>query len=45
MPYIQSLWSGVYYVKAPENCGHLKVEDPRSLLQYQDLKEEKENSF
>ena len=25
-----SLWSGVYYVKAPENSGQLKVEDPRS---------------
>jgi uncharacterized protein (TIGR02466 family) len=25
-----SLWSGVYYVKAPKNCGHLKVDDPRS---------------
>ena len=26
-----SLWSGVYYVKAPENSGQLKVEDPRSV--------------
>jgi uncharacterized protein (TIGR02466 family) len=26
-----SLWSGVYYVKTPENCGHLKVEDPKSV--------------
>jgi len=25
-----SLWSGVYYVKAPKNCGHLKIDDPRS---------------
>jgi uncharacterized protein (TIGR02466 family) len=25
-----SLWSGVYYVKAPKNCGHLKVDDPRN---------------
>jgi uncharacterized protein (TIGR02466 family) len=25
-----SLWSGVYYVKAPQNSGHLKVDDPRS---------------
>ena len=25
-----SLWSGVYYVKAPKNCGHLKVDDPRA---------------
>ena len=24
-----SLWSGVYYVKAPHNSGHLKVEDPK----------------
>jgi len=26
-----SLWSGVYYVRTPKNCGHLKVEDPRSV--------------
>jgi len=26
-----SLWSGVYYVKAPENSGQLKIEDPRSV--------------
>jgi len=26
-----SLWSGVYYVKTPPNCGHLKLEDPRSI--------------
>jgi|TARA_R100001443_G_scaffold108633_3_gene119259 uncharacterized protein (TIGR02466 family) len=26
-----SLWSGVYYVKAPKNCGHLKIDDPRSI--------------
>jgi uncharacterized protein (TIGR02466 family) len=26
-----SLWSGVYYVKAPKNSGQLKVEDPRSV--------------
>ena len=25
-----SLWSGVYYVKAPKNCGHLKIDDPRN---------------
>ena len=25
-----SLWAGVYYVKAPKNCGHLKIDDPRS---------------
>jgi uncharacterized protein (TIGR02466 family) len=25
-----SLWSGVYYIKAPENCGDLKIDDPRS---------------
>ncbi len=24
-----SLWSGVYYVKAPINSGHLKIEDPK----------------
>jgi len=26
-----SLWSGVYYVKAPKNSGHLKIDDPRSI--------------
>jgi uncharacterized protein (TIGR02466 family) len=26
-----SLWSGVYYIKTPKNCGHLKLEDPRSV--------------
>jgi uncharacterized protein (TIGR02466 family) len=32
MPHIHSnsLWSGVYYVKTPQNCGSLKLEDPRS---------------
>tara|TARA_Y100000361_G_scaffold110437_1_gene100501 strand:- start:1055 stop:1645 length:591 start_codon:yes stop_codon:yes gene_type:complete len=25
-----SLWSGVYYVKTPHNCGNLKIDDPRS---------------
>ena len=25
-----SLWSGVYYIKAPKNCGHLKIDDPRT---------------
>ncbi|MDC0955869.1 TIGR02466 family protein [Candidatus Pelagibacter sp.] len=25
-----SLWSGVYYIKAPKNCGLLKIDDPRS---------------
>ena len=25
-----SLWSGVYYIKAPKNCGHLKIDDPRN---------------
>tara|TARA_R110002012_G_scaffold249498_1_gene427087 strand:+ start:1487 stop:2077 length:591 start_codon:yes stop_codon:yes gene_type:complete len=25
-----SLWSGVYYVKTPKNCGTLKIEDPKS---------------
>jgi uncharacterized protein (TIGR02466 family) len=24
-----SLWSGVYYVKTPKNCGHLKVRRPK----------------
>jgi len=26
-----SLWSGVYYIKAPQNSGQLKIEDPRSV--------------
>jgi uncharacterized protein (TIGR02466 family) len=26
-----SLWSGVYYIKAPKNCGHLKIDDPASM--------------
>ncbi len=25
-----ALWSGVYYVKTPKDCGHLKIEDPKS---------------
>ncbi len=25
-----SLWSGVYYIKAPKNSGNLKIDDPRS---------------
>ena len=25
-----SLWSGVYYIKTPKNCGHLKIDDPRA---------------
>jgi len=25
-----SLWSGVYYVKAPKNSGQLKIDDPRA---------------
>ena len=33
-----SLWSGVYYIKAPKNSGHLKIDDPRSVsLQCLDL--------
>jgi len=24
-----SLWSGVYYIKTPKHCGHLKLEDPK----------------
>tara|TARA_A100000172_G_scaffold48982_1_gene30650 strand:- start:315 stop:905 length:591 start_codon:yes stop_codon:yes gene_type:complete len=27
-----SLWSGVYYVKTPENCGNLKIDDPRTAF-------------
>jgi uncharacterized protein (TIGR02466 family) len=27
-----SLWSGVYYIKAPINSGHLKVEDPKPSI-------------
>jgi len=26
-----SLWSGVYYVKTPPNCGRLQVNDPRAV--------------
>jgi uncharacterized protein (TIGR02466 family) len=26
-----SLWSGVYYIKAPKNSGDLKIDDPRSV--------------
>ena len=26
-----ALWSGVYYVKTPKDCGHLKIEDPKSV--------------
>ena len=26
-----SLWSGVYYVKTPKKCGHLKIEDTRTM--------------
>lgn len=25
-----SLWSGVYYIKTPKHCGHLKLEDPKT---------------
>jgi uncharacterized protein (TIGR02466 family) len=25
-----SLWSGVYWIKTSKNCGHLKIDDPRS---------------
>ena len=25
-----SLWSGVYYIKAPKNSGYLKIDDPRA---------------
>tara|TARA_R110000744_G_scaffold275263_1_gene388195 strand:+ start:251 stop:838 length:588 start_codon:yes stop_codon:yes gene_type:complete len=26
-----SLWSGVYYIKTPKNCGSLTIEDPKSV--------------
>ena len=26
-----SLWSGVYWIKTPKNCGELKIDDPRSV--------------
>ena len=26
-----SLWAGVYYVKTQESCGHLKIEDPKTI--------------
>ena len=26
-----SLWSGVYYIKTPDKCGHLKIEDTRTM--------------
>ena len=26
-----SLWSGVYYVKTPSNCGNLGIKDPRAI--------------
>jgi len=26
-----SLWSGVYYIKTPDKCGHLKIEDARTM--------------
>ena len=25
-----SLWSGVYWIKTPKNCGRLRIDDPRS---------------
>jgi len=25
-----ALWSGVYYIKTPKNCGNLKINDPRA---------------
>ena len=25
-----ALWSGVYWIKTPKNCGDLKIDDPRS---------------
>ena len=26
-----ALWSGVYWIKTPKNCGQLKIDDPRSV--------------
>jgi len=26
-----SLWSGVYYIKTPDKCGHLNIEDTRTM--------------
>ena len=37
-----SLWSGVYYVKAPQNCGHLKIDDPRSVASMSRPKQKEE---
>ena len=37
-----SLWSGVYYIKASKNCGNLKIDDPRSdQLQWLDQNKKK----
>jgi uncharacterized protein (TIGR02466 family) len=38
-----SLWSGVYYVKAPKNSGHLKVDDPRNCASMIRPKQKKDN--
>ena len=29
-----SLFSGVYYIKAPKNCGRIRLWDPRGVLQH-----------
>ena len=36
-----SLWSGVYYIKAPKNCGNLKIDDPRSVASMSRPKQKK----
>ena len=28
-----SLWSGVYYIKTPKNCGNLTIMDPKSVAE------------
>jgi len=38
-----SLWSGVYYVKTPENCGNLYIEDPRLGSDFISPKRKKNN--
>ena len=37
-----SLWSGVYYIKAPKNCGNLKIDDPRSVASMSRPKQKEE---
>ena len=38
-----SLWSGVYYIKAPKNSGHLKIDDPRSVASMSRPRQKKDN--